>query len=42
MIKPHKLFPLPQDKFLNIGKPKSTPKRFERFKQKAMDAGVEF
>lgn len=42
MIKPQKLFPLPQDKFLNYGKPKSTLKEFERFKQKAIKAGVEF
>lgn len=42
MIKPQKLFPLPQDKFLDIGKPKSTPREFELFKQKAMKAGVEF
>lgn len=42
MIKPQKLFPLPQDKYLNDGKPKSTMKQFESFKEKAIKAGVKF
>lgn len=42
MIKPQKLFPLPQDKYLNDGKPKSTMEEFESFKEKAIKAGVKF
>lgn len=40
MIKPNKLFPLPQDKMSNDGKPKSTVEEFEAFKEKARKAGV--
>lgn len=42
MLKPHKLFPLPQDKILNDGKPRSTAKEFSDFKNKALKAGVKF
>ena len=42
MIKPSKLFPLPQDKFLNDGKPKSTKEGFMKFKSKAIKKGVKF
>lgn len=34
MIKPHQMFKLPQDTFLDIGKPKSTPKEYEAFLQR--------
>lgn len=40
MIKPQKLFPLPQDKYFKQGKPKSTPEQFESFKQKILKAGL--
>jgi len=40
MIKPNKLFPLPQDKYLNDGKPKSTPQEFKSFLEKARKSGV--
>lgn len=42
MIKPHKLFPLPQDRIIHDGKPKSTAQQFEAFKRKAEEAGVKF
>lgn len=42
MIKPHKLFPLPQDRIVNDGKPKSTVEQFKEFKEKAEKAGVKF
>jgi hypothetical protein len=31
MIKPDKLFPLPQDVYLNRGKPQSTREEYEKF-----------
>ncbi len=34
MITPDKLFPLPQDVYLERGKPKSTREQFEKFKDK--------
>ncbi len=34
MIKPDKLFPLPQDVYLERGKPKSTKEEFEAFKKR--------
>ena len=34
MITPDKLFPLPQDVYLERGKPKSTRKEYEKFKAK--------
>jgi hypothetical protein len=34
MITPDKLFPLPQDVYLERGKPKSTREQFEKFKEK--------
>lgn len=40
MIKPQKLFPLPQDKFIQKEKPKSTKDQFEWFKEKVAKAGV--
>lgn len=40
MIKAHKLFPLPQDKYLNDGKPKSTKKDYLDFLEKAKATGV--
>ena len=40
MIKAHKLFPLPQDKYLNEGKPKSTQKDYLDFLEKAKSTGV--
>lgn len=42
MVKPHDLFPLPQDKILRDGKPKSTAEGFQAFKEKAEAAGVKF
>lgn len=42
MIKPEKLFPLPQDKFLRDKKPKGTKEDYEKFKEKAMARGVKF
>ena len=40
MIKPQKLFPLPQDKYINKDKPKSTKEQFDWFKEKVAKAGV--
>jgi len=40
MIKPEKLFPLPQDKMVKPSGPKSTIEEFEAFKEKARRAGV--
>lgn len=40
MIKPEKLFPLPQDKLAKSQGPKSTIEQFEAFKEKARRAGV--
>lgn len=40
MIKPNKLFPLPQDKLSKQIKPQSTPEQLEAFKEKARAAGV--
>jgi len=40
MIKPEKLFPLPQDKFNKPQKPKGTREDYESFKKKAIAAGV--
>ena len=34
MIPPEKLFSLPQDVYLQKGKPKSTPEEFEDFRNK--------
>lgn len=34
MITPDKLFPLPQDVYLERGKPKSTREEYEKFKAK--------
>jgi hypothetical protein len=34
MIKPDKLFPLPQDVYLQRGKPKSTPQQMKAFMDK--------
>jgi hypothetical protein len=34
MIVPDKLFPLPQDKYLERGKPKSTKEEYEKFLKK--------
>ena len=34
MISPEKLFPLPQDIYLEKGKPKSTPEEFKAFREK--------
>ena len=42
MIKPDKLFPLPQDKFHKAKKPKGTKEDYESFKDKAIAAGVKF
>ena len=42
MIKPEKLFPLPQDKFNKAQKPKGTKEDYESFKEKAIAAGVKF
>ena len=40
MVQPDKLFPLPQDVYLERGKPKSTKDQFEAFKARvdAIDA----
>lgn len=35
MIRPDQLFPLPQDVYLDRGKPKSTKEQYEKFKAKA-------
>jgi hypothetical protein len=40
MIKPQKLFPLPQDRYVKKDKPKSTKEQFEWFKEKVKQAGV--
>ena len=42
MIKPYKLFPLPQDKMSRVIKPKSTKESFLKFKEVCIAAGVEF
>ena len=42
MIKPEKLFPLPQDKFIKKQKPKGTIDDFNKFKEKAIQRGVKF
>jgi hypothetical protein len=34
MLKPEKLFPLPQDALLDTGKPKSTVEEYLKFKKK--------
>ena len=34
MIKPDKLFPLPQDVYLERGKPRSTKEDFEKFQKR--------
>ena len=38
MLKPEKLFSLPQDVNLEIGKAKSTPEEFEEFKKRTTNA----
>jgi len=41
MIKPQKLFPLPQDKLLEPeGTPKSTPEEFKKFMNKIEKRGL--
>ena len=42
MIKPEKLFPLPQDKFVKSKKPKGTKEDYDKFKAKAIASGVKF
>ena len=42
MIKPEKLFPLPQDTFNKVKKPKGTREDYDTFKEKAIAAGVKF
>jgi hypothetical protein len=42
MIKPTKLFPLPQDKLSRVIKPQSTKEEFLAFKKIAEEAGVKF
>ena len=42
MIKPEKLFPLPQDKMSKAQKPKGTKQDYLNFKEKAIAAGVKF
>ena len=37
MLKPEKLFPLPQDALLEQGKPKSTVEQYLEFKKKTED-----
>ncbi len=37
MLKPEKLFPLPQDALLERGKPKSTVEQYIEFKKKTED-----
>tara|TARA_R110002167_G_scaffold220371_2_gene424972 strand:- start:670 stop:804 length:135 start_codon:yes stop_codon:yes gene_type:complete len=37
MLKPEKLFPLPQDALLERGKPKSTVEQYLEFKKKTED-----
>ena len=41
MISPEKLFPLPQDIYLEKGKPKSTPEQFEEFRKSAQKRGTQ-
>jgi len=40
MIKPHNLFPLPQDKYVRPNKPKSSPQQFKQFLNKIKTMGV--
>lgn len=40
MIKPEKLFPLPQDKYLKPSQPQSTPEQFKKFLEKVKEMGV--
>jgi hypothetical protein len=40
MIKPEKLFPLPQDKYIKKEIPKSTREDFESFLEKVRNVGV--
>lgn len=40
MIKPEKLFPLPQDKYLKPSQPQSTPEQFKKFLEKVKGMGV--
>ena len=40
MIKPEKLFPLPQDKYLKPSQPQSTPEQFKKFLEKVKGIGV--
>ena len=42
MIKPEKLFPLPQDKLAKSKKPKGTEQDYKNFKEKAIERGVKF
>ncbi len=42
MIKPMSLFPLPQDKLIKTGLPKSTIEQYKKFKEIAKNAGVKF
>jgi len=41
MLKPTQLFPLPQDRLVKVGKPKSTLEQYEKFKKIALKAGLE-
>lgn len=40
MIKPQKLFPLPQDKYMKKDAPKSTKEEYNKFLEKVNKAGV--
>jgi hypothetical protein len=40
MIKPQKLFPLPQDKYMKKDVPKSTKEEYNKFLEKVKSAGV--
>lgn len=40
MLKPMSLFPLPQDKLIKTGLPKSTLEQYENFIKIAKNAGV--
>jgi hypothetical protein len=42
MIKPTKLFPLPQDKLTSVIKPRSTREEYLAFRKVAEEAGVKF
>jgi hypothetical protein len=42
MLKPEKLFPLPQDRLTRVIKPKSTKESFLKFKEVCEAAGVKF